>query len=236
MRILIVGLLSASLLSACATVARGSNADMVIDTEPPGATVTTDLPAKGRREAGRGCAPTPCEFKVPRKADFLMTISKDGYEPVEIGVISRRHKESLEANLAGSGATGLGVGGGLAGAFIATGGLTGIMTTGEILAAGAAVGGIVTVGIGGVSLGVDAATGALMSPNPNPIFVELPPEGMVLEPHPTVERLQIWRMDGPEGQAARRAYKDAEKQARREAKAARKAAERIAREAETTSE
>jgi hypothetical protein len=232
MRTLILGLSSAVLLSACATVTRGPNADMVIDTEPPGATVTTDLPAKGKREAGRGCAPTPCDFEVPRKADFLMTISKPGFEPMEIGVISRGHKESLRANLTGSGATGLTVGTGLGVALIGGGIGEAVFTTGEALALGATAGGILAGGVGLVSLGVDATSGALKSPNPNPVFIEMAPEGAEREEHPTVERLRIWRMDGPEGREARRAYKRAEKEARREAKAERKAQERAAKDAE----
>ena len=206
------------LSSACATVARGPNADMVVDTEPPGATVTTDLPAKGKLAAGRGCAPTPCTFEVPRRAKFLMTIEHEGHEPVDIGVISTRHKQSLEANMAGAGGAGLG-----AGLFVGAWGASLGAGAGPILAVGATAAGVITGGAAAVSLGVDAASGALYNPNPNPVFVELPPEGTDVPEHPTVERLRIFRMEGPEGRAARKAYKRAEKAERKRLKRAEKA-------------
>jgi len=218
-------------LSGCATVARGSNADFTVDTLPPGARVTTDLPAKGDHLAGRGCEPTPCSFEVSRKADFLLTISKDGYEPVEIGVVSRKHQESLNANFAGASATGLAIGGGFGTAILTSGIGSTFFTTGEAILAGAAVGGIVTGGVGVVSLGVDAASGALLNPNPNPVFMELPIAGTEVEEHPTVERLRIWRMEGEEGRAARKAYKKQEKAARKATKRAAKQAAKAARQA-----
>ena len=211
------------LTSACATVARGPNADMVVDTEPPGATVTTDLPAKGKLAAGRGCAPTPCTFEVPRRAKFLMTVEREGYEPYEVGVISTRHKESLDANLRGAG----GMGAGMGMAIGATGAAYGFGGT-TVIAAGAVAAASVAAGVGLISLGVDGATGALLNPNPNPVFIELAPEGVEVAEDPTVERLRIFRMKGPEGRAARKAYKRALKAERRRLREEAKAAERAA--------
>lgn len=184
-------------LSGCATVTRGSNTKMIIDTEPPGAMVLTDKELSSSKTARKknpdlepqyyGCPATPCEIKMSRRSEFIMTISLDGYEDVEVGVDSGVHKESLTADVAGStglGATfGLGVGalaGGLSGGGIATG-----------VAAGAA--GIATGGLLVVSVGVDAATGALLNLRPNPVVLTLPPEGTEFAPHPKVEEIRAKR-------------------------------------------
>ncbi|MEP6342450.1 MAG: hypothetical protein ABJ275_03970 [Maricaulaceae bacterium] len=184
-------------LSGCATVTRGSNTKMIIDTEPPGAMVLTDKELASSKKARKqnpdlepqyyGCPSTPCEIKMSRRSEFIMTISLDGYEDVEVGVDSGIHKESLNADVAGSaglGATfGLGVGalaGGLSGGGIATG-----------VAAGAA--GIATGGLLVVSVGVDAASGALLNLRPNPVVLTLPPKGTEFAPHPKVEEIRAKR-------------------------------------------
>lgn len=182
-------------LTGCATVARGTNDKMVLDTEPSGAVVTTDKELPKSKTARRkdpslqaqyyGCPATPCEFKLPRRSEFIMTISKDGYEDVEIGVDYGLHKESLNANLAGSAATGAGLG-------LATGALAASVmgTSGIAMGTAAAAAGVATLGIGAVALGIDGATGAMMNVRPNPIFLNLPPEGTAFEPHPGVEALR----------------------------------------------
>ena len=176
-------------LTGCATVSRGTKDKMVIDTEPTGAAIMTDKELPKSKAARKkkpaleakyyGCPATPCEFKIPRRSEFIMTISRAGYEDVEIGVDYGLHKESLNANLAGSAATGLGLGL-AAGAFVA--GLAG--TGGIAVSAAAASAGIATLGIGAVSIGVDAATGAMMNVRPNPVFITLPPKGTEFTPHP----------------------------------------------------
>ena len=221
-------------LGACSTVARGLNTDMVVDSDPPGATVTTDLPARGDMPAGRGCPATPCEFEVPHKSMFLMTIAKEGYAPIEIGVVPRRGRETLDQTAVGSGGTGLAAGvtvGSLGGLAMSGFGYSTASSVGAGLAVGAAAATGVTVVVGGASLLVDEVSGASHVPNPNPIYVVLPEEGETVVEHPTVERLHIWRMEGKEGRAARKAYKRAEKEARKAAKRAHKAAEKAAKEA-----
>ncbi|MEP3888825.1 MAG: hypothetical protein ABJN69_00075 [Hellea sp.] len=182
-------------ISGCATVARGTNDKMVIDTEPPAAIVTTDKELPKSKSARKrdpsldpqfyGCPATPCEFKLPRRSEFIMTISKEGFEDVEIGVDYGLHKESLNANLAGSTVTGVGIG-------LATGTVAaGLMGSGGVaMGTAAATAGVMTAGIGLVSIGIDGATGAMMNVRPNPIFINLPPEGTEFEAHPGVAALR----------------------------------------------
>ncbi|MCR9270100.1 MAG: PEGA domain-containing protein [Hyphomonadaceae bacterium] len=60
-------------LSACSTITRGTTEAFSVETDPPGAKVTTSL--------GTMCEPTPCVIpKVSREADFTVTIELEGYE------------------------------------------------------------------------------------------------------------------------------------------------------------
>lgn len=58
--------------SACATVTRGTNEVYVVESAPAA--------AKVRISNGMTCEATPCSFKVPRKGNLVVTVSKDGYE------------------------------------------------------------------------------------------------------------------------------------------------------------
>jgi hypothetical protein len=78
------------LLSACATVTRGSSDAWEVSTEPSGAKVETSN--------GRMCESTPCAIRMKRKSEFSATISKPGYKPIHVSVT---HKT------AGSGAAGV---------------------------------------------------------------------------------------------------------------------------------
>ena len=93
---------SVTLLPSCATMLRGVNDELIIETDPPGATVVTDR-SLGKNKDGSiryaRCEATPCTIKMPRRSEFLMTIEKDGYEPVEIGVTGSMKKEALRSNL-----------------------------------------------------------------------------------------------------------------------------------------
>ena len=61
------------MLSACATITRGTTEAFVVETTPSGAKVTTSL--------GLMCEPTPCAIpKVSREAEFSVTIEKEGYK------------------------------------------------------------------------------------------------------------------------------------------------------------
>jgi hypothetical protein len=65
-------LLAISALPACATITRGSNEVVIVETDPSGAQV--------KLSNGMACDATPCSFKVPRRGDLVVSISKDGYE------------------------------------------------------------------------------------------------------------------------------------------------------------
>lgn len=65
--------------TGCATITRGTNEAFSIQTTPPG--------ADARLSNGLSCE-TPCSVKVKRRGDFVVTISKDGYETVNASVTS----------------------------------------------------------------------------------------------------------------------------------------------------
>ena len=69
-------------LCACATVTRGKNEAMVIQTTPPGAQVTLD---NDKMDEPVTCT-TPCSVKMPRKRGFDVTIEREGYETVETAI------------------------------------------------------------------------------------------------------------------------------------------------------
>jgi hypothetical protein len=60
------------LLAGCATVTRGTNDTWTVNTTPAGAAVRTTNQFF--------CDATPCTFKMPRKAEFDVTITKAGYK------------------------------------------------------------------------------------------------------------------------------------------------------------
>ena len=196
MRLLFVLFIAGFYLGGCATVARGSNTKMVVDTQPQGAKVYTDLETKESRRLRKsdpdldavfyGCPATPCEFKMPRRSLFIMTIDHPDHDPIQVGVDHSLHKESLNANLAGSTGTGAAVGVGAASFVAAIGGTGAIGTSaGAAVIAGSAA--VATAGVGAVSLGVDAATGALLNLNPNPVFIALPPQDTPIEVDPKIQ-------------------------------------------------
>ncbi len=72
-------LAAAVALTGCATITRGTNEVFVIDSEPLGALATLSN--------GLSCT-TPCSLKVKRRGDFVVTLSKDGYETVTANITS----------------------------------------------------------------------------------------------------------------------------------------------------
>lgn len=68
-------------LGGCATLLRGTEDEVAIVSEPPGARVTSTL--------GPGCAETPCTLTVARDAVFAVTISKDGFASQTVTVATR---------------------------------------------------------------------------------------------------------------------------------------------------
>ena len=59
-------------LGGCATVTRGSSDTWSVNTEPSGAAVRTTNQF--------ACDSTPCTFKMARKSEFDVTITKPGYK------------------------------------------------------------------------------------------------------------------------------------------------------------
>lgn len=188
-------------LSGCATITRSPNDKMAVSTVPSQAVVTTDKEtseSKRRRKKSPdvkpvyyGCAATPCEFKMPRRSEFIMTISKDGYEDVEIGIDNGISKKSLNANLAGSAGTGAVVGI-TSGAFVASfaGALGSGGAAGLGAGAGATAAAVTALPLFAASTIVDVSSGALLNLRPNPITITLPPEGTKFEPHPKVQLIR----------------------------------------------
>jgi hypothetical protein len=88
-RALLIAAVAAS-SAACATVTRGTTEAWTVETDPGGAAVKTTV--------GFACDATPCTFKISRKAEFDVTISKPGYKTVNTRVIHQT---------AGAGAAGM---------------------------------------------------------------------------------------------------------------------------------
>jgi hypothetical protein len=63
---------AALLLTGCATITRGTNDTWTVNTSPAGAAVRTSNQF--------ACDSTPCTFKMPRKSQFDVTITKAGYK------------------------------------------------------------------------------------------------------------------------------------------------------------
>ena len=81
--------MAAGVLPGCATITRGSSEALVVESTPTGAEV--------RLSSGETCK-TPCTLKKKRKDNFVVFINREGYEPVEVSVISET---------AGAGAAGM---------------------------------------------------------------------------------------------------------------------------------
>ena len=64
----------------CASVARGSKDTLVVNSDPSGAKVSLSIGLSGK---------TPCAFKVSRKGGFVVKIEKEGYETIELQVVSQ---------------------------------------------------------------------------------------------------------------------------------------------------
>ena len=101
-KILLVAILALP-LGACATITRGSTDTWTVQTDPSGAAVKTTNQMS--------CDATPCTFKMARKAEFGVTITKAGY---------KTWTGQVTHHIAGSGGAGL-AGNVLVGGFIGLG-------------------------------------------------------------------------------------------------------------------
>lgn len=64
-------------LNGCATITRGSSDTLVVESDPSGADVKLSNGLTGK---------TPSSFKLDRKANLVVTITKEGYEKVDVNV------------------------------------------------------------------------------------------------------------------------------------------------------
>lgn len=93
---------SAVLVSACATVTRGSSEDVQFISNPPGATVKTSL--------GNSCV-TPCTMEIGRRDTFTATFTLD----------DQTREVFVDTEVAGEGVAAAGVGNALIGGVIGVG-------------------------------------------------------------------------------------------------------------------
>ena len=68
------------MLSACATITRGTNDTLVVNSQPAGADVKLSNGMTGV---------TPATFKLPRKSDIVVEVKKAGYEPAKVNIVSQ---------------------------------------------------------------------------------------------------------------------------------------------------
>jgi hypothetical protein len=90
-------------LGGCATVTRGTDDQIQINSDPQGATVQTSL--------SQQCL-TPCTLKVGRKDEFSVTIAKPGYAPQTVFVgtkLASAGAAGFAGNVLVGGVVGMGV-------------------------------------------------------------------------------------------------------------------------------
>jgi hypothetical protein len=105
MRLVAFGGLAAAcvLLSACATITRGTNQDFTIESTPS--------QADAKLSTGQTCT-TPCTLRMKRKAQFKVTVSKEGYQTQEAevhGVVKGGGAAGMAGNVIFGGLIGAGV-------------------------------------------------------------------------------------------------------------------------------
>ncbi|RDW13052.1 translation initiation factor 2 [Paracoccus thiocyanatus] len=77
----IFALCAAFSLAGCATITRGTKDVLVVNSTPGGAQV--------KLSDGQSCDNTPCSFKVPRKSELNVLVTKDRCKPQQIRVTNR---------------------------------------------------------------------------------------------------------------------------------------------------
>ena len=91
-------------LGACATVTRGSHQAWTVETTPGGAAAKTNI--------GFACDATPCTWKMQRKKEFDITITKPGFKPYTTHItnqIGGKGGAALAGNVLVGGIIGIGV-------------------------------------------------------------------------------------------------------------------------------
>ena len=194
-RLIILLIVTACISTGCATVNRGTDDHFRIDTVPQGAKITTSIEtpeSKRNRRKNKnitpeyeGCNPTPCAIQLSRKSEFTFTVEHAGYEPVEMFITSSKKRGSITFNTAASAAT---ISGTTAVNIInLTSIATGIFGSGasSTVAPALATSAVPPVlAATGAMLLVDAGTGANLNLFPNPVVLELTPEGQPVQTDP----------------------------------------------------
>lgn len=80
LKLLIAAVFMTATLSGCATVTRGTEEALVIESDPSGAEVKLSNGMTGT---------TPTSFKVKRKENLVATISKNGYQTATVNITSQ---------------------------------------------------------------------------------------------------------------------------------------------------
>ncbi len=91
-------------LAGCATITRGTNDVLVVNSTPTGAQV--------KMSDGSSCANTPCTFKVPRKSELNVLVTKENCEHQQIRVTNRvagGGSAAMAGNVVAGGIIGAGV-------------------------------------------------------------------------------------------------------------------------------
>lgn len=179
---LLILVLCAPIATACATITKGTHEQVLVVTDPPGASAYTDIPVNARdlSEGYIGCAPTPCEIRMARRAEAVIQINHPDYAPYEAAVFSdnrevRARRERARQALLSDNAK---VATGLSSAYLVAGSLDAF---GKVLlpATGAGVlvlGSVIYLGAGSGTLvgdATDTLSGASHSIYPNPLAVRL---------------------------------------------------------------
>jgi len=148
-------LMTAALLSSCATITRGTNEVISVDSNPSGAEATIKC-ANNVTASGT----TPARITIPRKADgCFLDVSKSGMKTQRLSM-ERGFNGSFWAN------------------FIPASGLPiAIITAFTGTGSDAALNTVSIAGVaGGIGFLVDRFTGAMYDHNPNVIKVTLQPQ------------------------------------------------------------
>lgn len=77
----IIAIGAAISLAGCATITRGKNDVLVVNSTPGGAQV--------KMSDGQTCDNTPCSFKVPRKSELNVLVTKEGCKHQQIRVTNK---------------------------------------------------------------------------------------------------------------------------------------------------
>ena len=198
------------LTAGCATQKRGVTDYFRVDTIPQGAKVETSIAVrssvrKNKRDPSipieyLGCEPTPCSIRLARTAEFVATITHDGFEPAEfyVGHSTRRvgmHADMAQNMVAGPAGTAAGAAIFAGGAYLAAdtitfGLLSSTTSAGSVIGPIAGQAAVAGLGVGAGMIVVDAVSGANLNLVPNPVVLRLAPQGTAVKKDPLVAQFR----------------------------------------------